>query len=87
LKSKSKAFIIYSKYLATSFNYFRIQIYESNQNLTIGSTVLQVVAKNSQGEEFFPTQSDMRQNVGFLVIDGLNRQITTFLHQFGKFHW
>ncbi|XP_011504629.1 PREDICTED: uncharacterized protein C11orf70 homolog [Ceratosolen solmsi marchali] len=64
-----------------------VQLHEQGQNLSIGTTVLQVVAKNSQGEAFFPTNSELRQNIGFLLIDGLNRQITTFLHQFGSFHW
>ncbi|XP_008202253.1 cilia- and flagella-associated protein 300-like isoform X2 [Nasonia vitripennis] len=59
----------------------------ANRDLSIGTTVLQVVAKNERGEAFYPANPEHRQNIGFLLIDGSNRQITTLLHQFGSFHW
>ncbi|XP_058804305.1 cilia- and flagella-associated protein 300-like [Phymastichus coffea] len=65
----------------------RVRKQEESCDLSIGTTVLQVVAKDSQGEAFFPANPGHRQNIGFLLIDGSGRQITTLLHQFGSFHW
>ncbi|KAL7305794.1 hypothetical protein TKK_0002042 [Trichogramma kaykai] len=64
----------------------RVHKKELNYELSIGTTVLQVVARDARGEAFFPSEPEQRQNIGFLLIDGTNRQITTLLHQFGAFH-
>ncbi|KAJ8672648.1 hypothetical protein QAD02_003907 [Eretmocerus hayati] len=65
----------------------RVHKKEATSDLSIGTTVLQVVARDSQGEAFFPSRPEHRQNIGFLLVDGSGRQITTLLHQFGSFHW
>ncbi|XP_076683102.1 cilia- and flagella-associated protein 300 [Andrena cerasifolii] len=56
-----------------------------DSDLSISTIVLQVVAKNSRGEAYFPCEPSHVQNVGFLLVDGTTREITTFLHQFGEY--
>ncbi|XP_012348747.1 cilia- and flagella-associated protein 300 [Apis florea] len=54
-------------------------------DLSISTVVLQVVAKDSKGEAYFPYDPSHMQNIGFLLIDGITHEITTFLHQFGEY--
>lgn len=49
----------------------------------ISTMVLQVVAKNES--PYFPINPDHPQNVGFLLVNETNREIITFLHQYGGF--
>ncbi|XP_031371224.1 cilia- and flagella-associated protein 300-like isoform X2 [Apis dorsata] len=54
-------------------------------DLSISTIVLQVVAKDSKGEAYFPYEPSHMQNIGFLLIDSVTHEITTFLHQFGEY--
>ena len=65
-------------------DYFRVQK-NKDSDLSISTVVLQIVAKNSRGEAYFPCEPSHVQNVGFLLVDGATREITTFLHQFGEY--
>ncbi|XP_053972571.1 cilia- and flagella-associated protein 300-like [Hylaeus volcanicus] len=58
---------------------------QKDSNLLISTLVLQVIAKDSRGQEYFPHDPSHIQNVGFLLVDGTTREITTFLHQFGEY--
>lgn len=54
-------------------------------DLSISTIVLQVIAKDSKGEAYFPYDPSHMQNIGFLLIDSVTHEITTFLHQFGEY--
>ncbi|XP_043526754.1 cilia- and flagella-associated protein 300-like isoform X2 [Frieseomelitta varia] len=54
-------------------------------DLSISTVVLQVIAKDSKGQAYFPCDPYHKQNIGFLLIDGITHEITTFLHQFGEY--
>ncbi|XP_012284764.1 uncharacterized protein C11orf70 homolog [Orussus abietinus] len=65
----------------------RVQKQEVSGDLSIATTVLEVIVKNQNGHAYFPTEPYEKQNIGFLLIDGNSREITTFVHQFGGFSW
>lgn len=55
-------------------------------DLSVSTTVLKVTAKDNKNQAYFPSNNPYNiQNVGFLLIDGNLRQVTTFLHQFGGY--
>ncbi|KAK0171719.1 hypothetical protein PV328_005137 [Microctonus aethiopoides] len=56
---------------------------DETDNMFISTMVLQVVAKKEY--PYFPINPDHPQNVGFLLVDETNREIITFLHQYGGF--
>ncbi|XP_046414196.1 cilia- and flagella-associated protein 300-like [Neodiprion fabricii] len=58
----------------------RVDKLEAPNSLSISTMVLEVVATNS-GDAYFPRNVEDKQNIGFLLVDANNRQITTFLHQ------
>lgn len=66
------------------FLLFRVQKNEDT-DLSISTIVLQVIAKDSKGEAYFPYDPSHMQNIGFLLIDSVTHEITTFLHQFGEY--
>lgn len=66
------------------FNYFRVQK-QSDTDLAVSTLVLEVVAKDGNGQAYFPYNPSHIQNIGFLLVDNRTREITTFLHQFGEY--
>nr|XP_012151414.1 PREDICTED: uncharacterized protein C11orf70-like isoform X1 [Megachile rotundata] len=56
-----------------------------DSDLSISTLVLEIVAKDKRGQAYFPCDPFHIQNVGFLLIDSVTREITTFLHQFGEY--
>ncbi|XP_069676621.1 cilia- and flagella-associated protein 300-like [Periplaneta americana] len=61
----------------------RVQKDPITKQLTIASVVLKVTAKGENGLAFFPCNPENHQNCAYLVIDLINRQITSFVHQYG----
>lgn len=62
--------------------FFRVEKQKRTNDLSIGTMVLEVVAKNHRNEAYFPYDPYNLQNIGFLIIDPKLRHVTTFLHQF-----
>ncbi|XP_076222253.1 cilia- and flagella-associated protein 300 isoform X2 [Nomia melanderi] len=58
---------------------------QSDTDLTVSTLVLEVVAKDGNGQAYFPCNPSHIQNIGFLLVDNRTREITTFLHQFGEY--
>lgn len=58
---------------------------QNNSEFSISTLVLQIVAKDIRGEAYFPYKPSHIQNIGFLLVDGSARKITTFLHQYGEY--
>lgn len=65
-------------------NFHRVIKNEDDDNLSIGSTVLEIRAEDAVGDVIFPSEPEHRQNVGFLIIDGLKKEVITFLHHFNR---
>lgn len=64
--------------------YFRVIKKPNSEELAIGTLVMEVIAKDHHGEAFFPKNPSNKQNVGFVLVDGLSRGITTILHQYNS---
>ncbi|XP_017885404.1 cilia- and flagella-associated protein 300-like [Ceratina calcarata] len=58
---------------------------KEDTDLSISTTVLNVIARDSRGQGYFPSDPSHTQNIGFLLVDGTTRETTTFLHQFGEY--
>ncbi|CAK9806958.1 Cilia- and flagella-associated protein 300 [Anthophora plagiata] len=54
-------------------------------DLSISTIVLQVVARDNKGQAYFPCDPCHKQNMGFLLVDSITHEVTTFLHQFGEY--
>jgi hypothetical protein len=54
-------------------------------DLIVNTLVLEVIAKDEKGQDFFPFNSSNRQNVAFLLVHNNSREITTFVHQYDRF--
>ncbi|KAI4497237.1 hypothetical protein M0802_007721 [Mischocyttarus mexicanus] len=66
----------------------RVQKRKNSDKLSIGTTVLKVTAKDNNNQGYFPNNDSFNiQNIGFLLIDGNQREVTTFLHQFGGYSY
>ncbi|XP_026826508.1 cilia- and flagella-associated protein 300 isoform X2 [Ooceraea biroi] len=63
----------------------RVQQQSNTNNLVVDTLVLEVIAKDHRGQEYFPSNSSHRQNVAFLLIHTKTREITTFVHQYGGY--
>ncbi|KAG5334633.1 CF300 protein, partial [Acromyrmex charruanus] len=63
----------------------RVQKQNTSNDLFVSTLVLEVVAKDSAGQDYFPFDSSNRQNIAFLLIDANSREITTFIHQYGGY--
>ncbi|XP_057331287.1 cilia- and flagella-associated protein 300-like isoform X2 [Microplitis mediator] len=75
------------KYLETTKilykDFVRIQKQENDSNLLITTIVLEVIAKKND-VPYFPRKPEHKQNLGFLLIDPINREIKTIVHQYGN---
>nr|XP_034184568.1 cilia- and flagella-associated protein 300-like [Osmia lignaria] len=58
---------------------------DKDSDLSISTLVLEIIAKDNRGQAYFPYDPFHTQNVGFLLVDSVTREITTFLHQFGEY--
>ncbi|KAL0107874.1 hypothetical protein PUN28_014859 [Cardiocondyla obscurior] len=63
----------------------RVQKRNTSDDLFVSTLVLEVVAKDDKDQDYFPSDSDNRQNIAFLLIDANSREITTFIHQYGGY--
>ncbi|KAL6428982.1 hypothetical protein ACFW04_008061 [Cataglyphis niger] len=63
----------------------RVQKQSTSNNLFISTLILEVIAKDSKGQDYFPSNSSNRQNIAFLLIDADSREITSFVHQYGGY--
>ncbi|KAK2580782.1 hypothetical protein KPH14_011517 [Odynerus spinipes] len=63
----------------------RVQKQKHLDDVSVCTSVLKVIAKDDRNQAYFPNNPCNVQNVGFLLIDGDLREITTFLHQFGGY--
>ncbi|KAM0731004.1 Cilia and flagella-associated protein 300 [Formica fusca] len=63
----------------------RVQKQSTSNNLFVSTLVLEVIAKDSKGQDYFPSNSSNRQNIAFLLIDADSREITSFVHQYGGY--
>lgn len=72
-----------------NFIYFivssRVQKQNTSNDLFVSTLVLEIIAKDDKGQDYFPFDSSNKQNIGFLLIDANSREITTFIHQFGGY--
>ncbi|XP_071648214.1 cilia- and flagella-associated protein 300 [Temnothorax longispinosus] len=64
----------------------RVQKQNTSNDLFVSTLVLEIVAKNGKGQDYFPSDSSNRQNIAFLLIDANSREITTFIHQYGGYY-
>lgn len=64
---------------------FRVQKQTTLNDLFVSTLVLEVIAKDSSGQNYFPFNSSNRQNIAFLLIDANSHEITTFVHQYGGY--
>jgi hypothetical protein len=53
------------------------------KELSIASVVLKVVARDNDRMAYFPRNPENEQNFAYLIVDPLNRQITTLVHHYG----
>ncbi|XP_015172855.1 PREDICTED: uncharacterized protein C11orf70 homolog [Polistes dominula] len=61
----------------------RVEKRKNSEELSISTIVLKVIAKDNKNREYYPSNTSCNiQNIGFLLIDGNLREVTTFLHQF-----
>lgn len=70
------------------FSYYissRVQKQNTSNDLFVSTLVLEVVAKDGKGQDYFPFNSNNRQNIAFLLINASSREITTFVHQYGGY--
>ncbi|XP_076238505.1 cilia- and flagella-associated protein 300 [Calliopsis andreniformis] len=58
---------------------------QENSDLSISTLVLQVVAKDTRGQAYFPHEPSHIQNIGFLLVDATAHEVRTFLHQYGEY--
>lgn len=63
----------------------RVQKQNTLNDLFVSTLVLEVVAKDGTGQDYFPFNSSNRQNIAYLLIDANSREITTFIHQYGGY--
>ncbi|XP_025152810.1 uncharacterized protein C11orf70 homolog [Harpegnathos saltator] len=63
----------------------RVQKHDASNNLFVSTLVLEVIAKDSKGQEYFPCNTSNKQNIAFLLINANSREITTFVHQYGGY--
>ncbi|XP_020288836.1 uncharacterized protein C11orf70 homolog [Pseudomyrmex gracilis] len=63
----------------------KVQKQTTSNDLFVSTLVLEVIAKNSSGQDYFPLNSSNRQNMAFLLIDVNSHEITTFVHQYGGY--
>ncbi|XP_072764303.1 cilia- and flagella-associated protein 300 isoform X2 [Anoplolepis gracilipes] len=63
----------------------RVQKQSTMNDLFVNTLVLEVIAKDSKGQDYFPSNSSNRQNIAFLLIDANSREITSFVHQYGGY--
>ncbi|XP_012530005.3 cilia- and flagella-associated protein 300 [Monomorium pharaonis] len=63
----------------------RVQKQNTSNDLSVNTLVLEVIAKDSRGQDYFPSNSENRQNIAFLLIDANCHEITTFIHQYGGY--
>lgn len=62
-----------------------MQKQSTSNDLVVSTLILEVIAKDSKGRDYFPSDSSKRQNFAFLLIDANSREITSFVHQFGGY--
>ncbi|XP_012232310.1 cilia- and flagella-associated protein 300-like [Linepithema humile] len=62
----------------------RVQKQNNSNDLFVSTLVLEVIAKDSKGQNYFPFNPN-RQNIAFLLVDANSREITTFVHQYGGY--
>jgi hypothetical protein len=60
-----------------------VQKEPSTKELIIASIVLKVVARGNDGMAYFPHNPENEQNFAYLIVDPINRQITTVVHHYG----
>ncbi|KZC06100.1 PREDICTED: uncharacterized protein C11orf70 homolog [Dufourea novaeangliae] len=58
---------------------------QNDSDLSVSTLALQVVAKDDRAQAYFPYNPSHIQNIGFLLVDTIAHEITTFLHQFGEY--
>ncbi|XP_025269552.1 uncharacterized protein C11orf70 homolog [Camponotus floridanus] len=63
----------------------RVQKQNTSNDLFVNTLVLEVVAKDSKGQDYFPSDSNKKQNIAFLLVDANSREITSFVHQYGGY--
>lgn len=63
----------------------RVQKQDTSNDLSVSTLVLEIIAKDSRDQEYFPSNSSNRQNIAFLLIHPNFREITTFIHQYGGY--
>ncbi|EFN73792.1 Uncharacterized protein C11orf70, partial [Camponotus floridanus] len=64
----------------------RVQKQNTSNDLFVNTLVLEVVAKDSKGQDYFPSDSNKKQNIAFLLVDANSREITSFVHQYGGYN-
>jgi len=62
-----------------------VQKQNTSNDLSVSTLVLEVIAKDGKGQDYFPFDSSNRQNIAFLLIDTNSHEITTFIHQYGGY--
>lgn len=62
-----------------------MQKQNTSNDLFVNTLVLEVVAKDSKGQDYFPSDSSKKQNIAFLLIDANSREITSFVYQYGGY--
>lgn len=63
----------------------RVQKQNTSNDLFVNTLVLEIIAKDDKGQDYFPFDSSNKQNIAFLLIDANSREITTFIHQYGGY--
>ncbi|CAL1681742.1 unnamed protein product [Lasius platythorax] len=63
----------------------KVQKQSTSNDLFVSTLVLEVIAKDSKGQDYFPSNSSKKQNFAFLLIDANSREITSFVHQYGGY--
>jgi hypothetical protein len=74
-------FVCHAHYI--TFLFYRVQKDPTTKELSIASVVLKVVARENDGMAYFPHNPENEQNFAYLIIEPLNRQITTLVHHYG----
>ncbi|KAF7997894.1 hypothetical protein HCN44_009292 [Aphidius gifuensis] len=62
-------------------DFVKVYTEPSTNDLAISTMILQVVAERD-GKAYFPNDPDHLQNIGYLLVDSNNREITTLIHQY-----
>ncbi|XP_032670943.1 cilia- and flagella-associated protein 300-like isoform X2 [Odontomachus brunneus] len=63
----------------------RVQKHNVSNDFFVSTLVLEVIARDSKGQEYFPSNTSNKQNIAFLLIHADSREITTFVHQYGGY--